>query len=519
MITKIIKWFSPVEIMGNEEKEFRFRVLQRFIVFVLGFTILVVILNLTDPNTPIENYFIDLLIILLLLGLNYLLHKGWVDFVSIVQIITSFFVSLLLVRAEGTVLAPATVSFLVTIVLSGVQFGNLGVAVSSLVSSIAIGGFIYVEQSHLLTIIPHFANYKDWLVYTLFFGLVGILTAFSQNLTKNSLKKANDELVSRKLTEEELRKLNRAVEQSPVSIMITDLQGNIEYVNPRFTQNTGYSTEEVIGKTPRLLKSSSTPRETYANLWQTIENGKEWFGELTNQRKDGTLYTESKKITQITNSQGEVTHYLALNEDITEKKRIENELIESSRSLEKLNDQLNTRIGEVQQLQDKLHRMAMHDSLTGLYNRNFLETIIGGEMERSDRYDVPLSMAVLDIDHFKYINDAWGHPVGDEVLQQIADMMRSVIREADILVRLGGEEFAILMPLTTEEEAFLAGSKLRETIEKAVFPIIGHLTISVGIAGRKGNETFSQWYKRADDALYQAKQSGRNKVVIWFEES
>ena len=131
----------------------------------------------------------------------------------------------------------------------------------------------------------------------------------------------------RKQTDQKIRQLSRAVEQSPVTIIITDTDGKIEYVNPKFVETTGYSLDEIIGQNPRILKSGHTSNEEYKELYQTITSGKEWHGELHNKKKDGTLFWESARISPILNSQGKITHYIAIKEDITERKIAEQELI------------------------------------------------------------------------------------------------------------------------------------------------------------------------------------------------
>lgn len=137
------------------------------------------------------------------------------------------------------------------------------------------------------------------------------------------------DITDRKQAEEELRKLSRAIEQSPASVVITDPQGNIEYVNPKFSEVTGYSPEEAVGKNPRILKSEETPPETYRVLWETISAGKEWRGEFLNKKKNGELYWESASISPVISSDGSITHYLAVKEDISEHKQAEMALHES----------------------------------------------------------------------------------------------------------------------------------------------------------------------------------------------
>jgi len=137
------------------------------------------------------------------------------------------------------------------------------------------------------------------------------------------------DITERKEAEARLRKLSRAVEQSPICVVITDLHGDIEYVNPRFSSVTGYSGEEVIGRNPRLLKSGLVPAATYKEIWNTIVAGNEWRGELTNRKKNGEMFWESVSIVPIRDSQGAVTHFLGVKEDITEKKRAEQALIDA----------------------------------------------------------------------------------------------------------------------------------------------------------------------------------------------
>jgi PAS domain S-box-containing protein len=135
-----------------------------------------------------------------------------------------------------------------------------------------------------------------------------------------------DDITERKQNEDQLRKLSYAIEQSPVSVVITNIQGDIEYVNPKFCQTTGYAPEEVIGKNPRVLKSGQMPIETYKQLWNAIISGREWHGELHNRKKNGELYWEFASISPIKNRHGMVTHFLAVKEDITERKKAEFEL-------------------------------------------------------------------------------------------------------------------------------------------------------------------------------------------------
>nr|WP_315150534.1 PAS domain S-box protein [uncultured Flavobacterium sp.] len=166
---------------------------------------------------------------------------------------------------------------------------------------------------------------------TIYAEMKAIPTLFEH---QNAVQVIIHDISERKRTQEKIKQLSQAVEQSPVAIVITNTLGIIEYVNPKFIETTGYSYEELIGKNPRILKSGHTSQEEYKHLWHTLSSGNEWFGEFHNMKKDGTLYWESASISPILNSQGAITHYIAIKEDITERKLIEQQLIKAKEKAE-----------------------------------------------------------------------------------------------------------------------------------------------------------------------------------------
>ena len=168
---------------------------------------------------------------------------------------------------------------------------------------------------------------------------------------------------------------------------------------------------------------------------------------------------------------------------------------------------------EERRLKNFNESLAMTDKLTGLHNRQMLDQKIESLMEYADRYDEKLSMAIFDLDHFKTVNDTWGHPIGDEVLKQTAQTAGRLIRDPDLLFRLGGEEFLLLMPHTDGNGASAAAEKIRAAIEESRHPVAGQTTASFGVAERNRAESFRNWYNRVDEALYRAKNSGRNRSV------
>lgn len=295
-------------------------------------------------------------------------------------------------------------------------------------------------------------------------------------------------------TERELQKsfmlLVAGLEQSPSAALITNKLGTIEYINPSFTDLTGYSYDEAIGSNPRMLKSGDQFHDSSASLWQTITQGGQWQGEFHNRHKGGELYWTSARISPITNPKGEITHFVGIQENITEQKR----------------------------LREQLELMSKTDLLTGLHNRRYFFEATQMELARAQRNNTSLCMMMIDIDHFKRINDRHGHQAGDSVLSQISHEFKANLRVNDILARYGGEEFVITLPETTIGEAAHFAERIRRAVEDARFQIDGeevNLTISIGCAGLPtGSLNLSKLIERADVAMYQAKSNGRNRVEI-----
>ena len=307
-----------------------------------------------------------------------------------------------------------------------------------------------------------------------------------------------------KQAEDQLRQLSSAMEHSPAAIMITDRDGKIEYVNPKFTAVNGYTLTEVVGKTPRILKSDKTPPEVYVELWQTILSGKEWRGEFLNRKKNGQLYWEYASISAIIDSKGNITHFVSVNEDITARREAEE---------------------KIKRLNAGLEQLAMTDYLTSLYNRRYFMQRGAEEFKRTRRNKQSLALLMLDIDEFKKVNDTYGHEAGDMALQQAAAVLKASLRETDILGRIGGEEFAVLLPNTLMEEAAILAERVREIMANSSFETLGealtiNITICIGVAAyAEGMSNIDELLRHADMALYNAKHGGRNRVMKFEDTS
>jgi diguanylate cyclase (GGDEF)-like protein/PAS domain S-box-containing protein len=313
------------------------------------------------------------------------------------------------------------------------------------------------------------------------------IDAIQVNLFMNSMW----QILKQKRTETTVRKLSRSVEQSPISIVITDTKGDIEYVNPKFSEITGYTADEAIGKNPRILKSGNTQPEVYDQLWKAISSGKDWHGTFCNKKKNEDIYWESATISPVFDEAGDITHYIALKEDITE--------------IKKAHDDLKT-------LNQLLELRATTDALTGISNRLKFDEMLMKEVSRSKRHNIPLSLVMFDIDHFKAINDAFGHHTGDVVLKELTSRISQHIRKHDYLARWGGEEFMILLTHTTVESAVPFAEYCRVQTEELKIGGVEGLTCSFGVTELKKDDDIFSFTRRVDAALYKAKSSGRNRV-------
>ena len=280
-----------------------------------------------------------------------------------------------------------------------------------------------------------------------------------------------------------------ALDQAAEAFIITDDRGVIEYVNPAFTTLTGYTAADACGNTPRLLNSGHHPPEFYAEIWQCLTSGRIWRGEIINRRKDGSLFIESAAISPVTSEDGKSVRYVAVKHDVTVQKRLE----------------------------DDLRALATTDPLTGIANRRTLMDKGHREIQRALRHDLTLSILLIDIDHFKLVNDRWGHAAGDRALQVFAGICSAIIRDNDTVGRMGGEEFAVILPDTDLPQAVLTAERLLSAVREANIAIDGgssvRITASIGVATiGAGDTSLEQLLARSDAALYHAKAAGRDRV-------
>ncbi|MFC4158612.1 bifunctional diguanylate cyclase/phosphodiesterase [Chitinimonas lacunae] len=283
-----------------------------------------------------------------------------------------------------------------------------------------------------------------------------------------------------------LRLANQIFEHALEAIMVTDLDGRIEWVNPMFTRITGYSLEEVVGQTPHILHSGRQDKDFFREMWRHLLAEDQWRGEIWNRRKNGELFAEWLTITAVRNEQGELEHYVAIFDDITERKAA----------------------------RDHIERLAHYDALTGLPNRLLLTNRLEQTISMAERQGDMVAVMFLDLDRFKYINDTLGHAVGDSLLSQVAKRLSHCVRDSDTIARLGGDEFVLVLPgIRQPSDAAQVAAKVLTAVAQR-YHIEGNeltITASIGISLYPADATDREaLIKYADAALYRAKERGRN---------
>ncbi|MCK6405203.1 MAG: EAL domain-containing protein [Rhodocyclaceae bacterium] len=410
--------------------------------------------------------------------------------------------------------------------------------------------------------------------------------------------------------------LQTAADQSPVAIVISNPEGRVEYVNARFTQNTGYAAEEILGKRAGIQRSGQTESETYSALWQTLRSGRDWRGELLNRRKNGDLYWDSVHIVPLFDAAGKIAHFLSVQEDISERKRSEetirlwatvfensgeavmitgpdNRIVSVNQAFTDITGYapgevigqdpvilgsgrhdheffaelwrrldacghwqgeiwdrrksgdiypkwlgisavrdntgklthyvaIFSDISERKAAQQRIEYLANHDALTGLPNRTLLTDRVEQALASADRHQRRIALLFLDLDRFKTINDSLGHPAGDALLREITRRLLASVRETDTVSRLGGDEFVVLVTdLSDDETVAMIAQKILEVAQQP-FRTEGHtlaVSVSIGIAlSPTDGADFDTLLKRADTAMYHAKDAGRNTYRFFTEQ-
>lgn len=302
------------------------------------------------------------------------------------------------------------------------------------------------------------------------------------------------DITERKQAEEEQRLATSVFASALEGIMVTDAKGKIIFVNSAFSKITGYEPEEVVGQTPRHLKSELHDKAFFANLWHTLNKQGYWSGEIWNRRKSGEVYPQRMTISTVLNEQGSVGNYIGIFSDIS----------------------------LLKQQEKQLEALAYYDPLTGIPNRVLLNERMREAIAQADRENFLVAVAFFDLDAFKPINDGYGHPAGDRLLIEIAQRIKRELRNSDTVARLGGDEFVLLLPGLSHVEG--CKHMLERLLEAISAPFMLEsqniaITASIGVSIYPSDDVDSDTLLRhADQAMYQAKQMGKNRIQIYDPE-
>jgi diguanylate cyclase (GGDEF)-like protein/PAS domain S-box-containing protein len=282
----------------------------------------------------------------------------------------------------------------------------------------------------------------------------------------------------------------RYADQCPDAVLVTDPAGRIVYANPVFERMTGYSAAELAGRTPALLKSGLHEADFYRALWSALLAGEEFRALFANRRKNGERYFEDKIVRPLRDGAGRVTHFVSFGRDATER----------AREFERLT------------------HAATHDSLTDLPNLGLYLDRLGQALRQAARRAEPLTVALVDLDRFRDANTRHGHLGGDAVLRAVAARTRACLRDADTVARVGGDEFARVLP---GADASAAARILEKVVEVNAVPVPWEgggiaSSVSVGAACYPHDATGTEALRKlADTAMYAAKAAGGNRYVLY----
>ncbi|MBI3903854.1 MAG: EAL domain-containing protein [Nitrosomonadales bacterium] len=319
-----------------------------------------------------------------------------------------------------------------------------------------------------------------------FIGVVSELSMFSTLLEQEAQSREERETLIEQLKGElEYHELaTMAFDTTSEGVLITDATPRIMHVNRAFIETTGYAREEVIGKNPNLLHSGRQDAEFYKTMWQALQETGGWEGEIWNRRRGGEIYPEWLHINSVRDEHGNVTHYVGVFSDI----------------------------GPNKEIQRELQQMAYYDTLTGLPNRRLFLDRLERAVAQSYRVKDGFSLLFIDLDRFKYVNDAYGHELGDGLLKVVAQRIRAVVRDSDTVARFGGDEFvAILHDCHDAESCKLVVEKIREVVNEPII-LAGHelnTSAAIGISFYpEDGMTVADIIRNADVAMYRAKEDG-----------
>ncbi len=399
----------------------------------------------------------------------------------------------------GTSSNAMAIYFIIVLIAGLVQSGKAGI-VTAIFCSLTGLFLVYLEYGGALPTsqVLH-TPLTQWIANTIYMTIIIGLQYLVSRTIRKALKQSRQELKERQQVDAALRetedRYRALVENASDIVFRTDENGYFTFVNPAALRISGYEENEIIGKHYKIFFRPGMFKEAitfFAN--QLIKKIKNTYYEYPIITKDGHEVWLGQN-TQVIMEEDHVTGFQAVARDITERKRAEEALRESER---------------------RYRELSIIDDLTQLYNSRYFYHQLKMEIDRVNRYGQPLTLLLLDLDDFKQFNDTYGHIEGDQVLMRLGQVVKRCLRQTDSAYRYGGEEFTILLPMTTSEDGAVTAERIRAELKKEIFsPVSGkdiHITVSIGLAQYKPQEDMKAFVHRVDQLMYQAKKNGKDRV-------
>ena len=513
---RLKSFLAPPIFKNDREKTQKAVILNTSIWTVLTILLLLILNGLIGEKIPPLVTLLAFVLFVITFAVRHLLFQGKEKIANIIFLLNGLVFTIVAVIATGTIRSSATVFFFLIIIIASFQLDKKGAIITNFIVALILYALISAENHGYLNEANFEVGLEEWFIYTMLFFFTGNLIIKITSKIQENLEHAEEEIEKRKKAEEKLNIYIQAFEQNAAAVIITNPKGEIERVNAKFSKLTGYSLEEAVGKTPRILKSGEHSEKFYTELWQMIFLGNEWFGELRNKKKNGDLYWERASIFPVFDDEMKIIHYVGTKEDISLQKLAEE-------NLKRIKEALINQLQKNKELQKKLYNLAMRDPLTELYNRRYMDEILEKECKRAKRYKHSVSLILLDLDKLKIINDTLGHAIGDRALRSIAAQLKASTRGDDTICKYGGDEFAIILPNTTGKNALKRAEELRKKMEEITLLNTSNKTIRItftaGVATYPTHgTTIAELFNFADIALYRAKLAGRNRVELFSPE-
>lgn len=514
--TRFKEWISPPVFPGDGEDIQTARLLNTILIACFLAAWVLFVGNWLGGRTPALAWVNNLVSVAVAWQLRRWLYQGKILWTGYGLLGCIFVLTTESVVSLGTIRTPTTSAYLLMILVAGILFEWKGIVVSTLISSLAVLGIILAENAGWLPPPDFSVTITQWVTYTVLFGMVGGLTLEALQVTREALQRSKEESQKRHQIAEELRvseaRLRALFEQTHDAVFILDLQGRYLMTNQRAADMLGYSMAEM--QQISMSDTSAEPDQSQWILQHLLEGETIPLYERRLRKKDGQIFPAEINLELVRDINGSPMHVQSIVREISQRKQAE-EALQSAHEL------LSQRMQEVERLQAELREQALRDPLTGLHNRRYLGETLPREIARARRENGAVSVIVSDIDHFKTINDTYGHQVGDQLLIELAHLMKQSSRGSDVVCRYGGEEFLLILPGANQADAVQHAEELRQRCIETGIQFEGkdlRVSMSFGVATYPVHGQEAECIIIcADKALYHSKNTGRNRVSLWNE--